>query len=293
MGDVTKAVVPAAGRGTRFLPFSKAVPKELAPIVTTPSIEFVLREAAACGVQDLLVVLGPGKDEIGDYLRAAPELEQALGDDTAALALIRRAPELMRYHEVLQKQPRGLGDAIAHAEQFAGGEPFAVLLPDDLIDDRDDLLQKMFAVQAEHGGAVLALLDVPRADVRMYGCVTPAPGADLSADVVPLVDLVEKPDPSEAPSTLAIIGRYVLPPEIFGALRQTEPGAKGEIQVTDAIRRLAHDGVPVHGVVFRGRRYDTGNRLDYLKTVVQLAQRHPEIGDEFGAWLREHVGGTG
>jgi UTP--glucose-1-phosphate uridylyltransferase len=290
MDAVTKAVVPAAGRGTRFLPFTKAVPKELAPIVTTPSIEFVLVEAAASGITDLCVVLGPGKDEIGDYLRPHPELEDALGADDEALGLIRRAPQLLRYAEAVQEQPRGLGDAIGRAEDFAAGEPIAVLLPDDLIDERDELLKQMLAVHAEHGGVVLALLDVPREDVRMYGCVTPA--GDVSGDVVPVADLVEKPDPAEAPSTLAIIGRYVLPPAIFDALRRTEPGAKGEIQVTDAIKILAHEGVPVHGVIFRGRRYDTGNRLDYMKTVVQLAQRHPEIGDEFGTWLRDHVAGS-
>jgi UTP--glucose-1-phosphate uridylyltransferase len=147
----------------------------------------------------------------------------------------------------------------------------------------------MIDLQAERGGIVLGLIDVPRAEIRKYGCAVPAPGADTSADVVAIADLVEKPDPSEAPSTLAVIGRYVLPQEIFDALRETKPGVGGEIQVTDAMRQLAHDGVPVHGVVFRGRRYDTGDRLEYVKAVVQLAGRHPEIGRDFTAWLREYV----
>jgi UDP-glucose pyrophosphorylase len=163
-----------------------------------------------------------------------------------------------------------------------------VLLPDDLVDDRDALLGPMLDVYAEHGGIVLGLLDVGPVEIAKYGCVVPAEGADPGADVVPLVDLVEKPKPEDAPSTLAIIGRYVLPPEIFAALRETTPGVGGEIQVTDAMRALCRAGTPVHGVVFRGRRYDTGDRLDYVKAVVQLAARHPDIGADFRDWLRKY-----
>jgi UTP--glucose-1-phosphate uridylyltransferase len=289
-----KAVVPAAGRGTRFLPLTKVVPKELAPIVSTPTLEFVVAEAAGNGITDLLVVLGPGKEAIADYFAPRPDLEAALeaAGDKESLASIRRAAELLRVHQAVQLEPRGLGDAVAHAEEFAAGESFTVILPDDLVDDRDELLGPMLDVQAERGGVVVALMDVPRADIGMYGSIAPAEGADVSADVIAIADLVEKPAPDEAPSTLAVIGRYVLPPEIFDALRQTEPGAKGEIQLTDAMRLLGQQGVPVHGVVFRGRRYDTGNRLDYVKTVVQLAGRHPEIGPEFTAWLRDYVSGS-
>lgn len=291
--SVYKALIPAAGRGTRFLPFSKVVPKELAPIVTTPALEFVVAEASANGISDVLVVLGPGKEAIADYFAPDEDLQAALESkgDTAALASVGRVHELATIHRISQIEPRGLGDAVAHGEQFAEGAPLAVLLPDDLIDERDALLEPMMSVYAEHGGVVLGLIDVPQADVGMYGCVAPAPGSDPSADVVAIVDLVEKPAPDQAPSTLAIIGRYILPPEIFSALRETPPGTGGEIQVTDAIRRLAADEVPVHGVVFRGRRYDTGNRLDYLKAVVQLAERHPDVGTEFSTWLREYVSG--
>ena len=164
-----------------------------------------------------------------------------------------------------------------------------MLLPDELIDERDQLLAPMLAVYAELGGVVIGLADVPREDIRLYGCVVPAPGSDPSGDVVAIADMVEKPSPDEAPSTLAITGRYLLPPEIFDALRRTEPGSGGEIQLTDAMRRLAHEGVPVHGVVFRGRRYDTGNRIEYVKAVVQFAERNPEIGKDFSDWLRRHV----
>jgi UTP--glucose-1-phosphate uridylyltransferase len=287
---VRKALIPAAGRGTRFLPLTKSVPKELAPIVTTPALEFVVAEAAGVGVTDVLLVVSPGKAAISEYFSPNLDLESALEakGDTASLELVRGPNELAAFSYVEQKNPRGLGDAVAHGEEFAAGDPIIVLLPDDLVDNRDALLAPMLDVYAEHGGIVLGLLDVGPVEISKYGCVVPAEGADTSADVVPLVDLVEKPSADEAPSTLAIIGRYLLPPEIFDALRATTPGAGGEIQLTDAMRRLGQSGTPVHGVVFRGRRYDTGDRLDYVKAVVQLAVRHPAIGAEFRTWLREY-----
>jgi len=288
---VTRALIPAAGRGTRMLPFSKSVPKELAPLVSTPTLEYVVAEAADNGVTDVLVVLGPGKHAIADYFTPTPDLEAALEakGDKETLELVRRAGALAHIHHTTQPLPRGLGDAVAIGEGFAAGGPLAVLLPDDIIDDRDSLLEPMFQAYAKHGGIVLGLIDVPREEIFRYGCAVPAAGADIAAEVIELSDLIEKPAPDEAPSTLAIIGRYVLPPEIFGVLRYTQPGAGGEIQLTDAMRTLIEQGVPVHGVVFRGRRYDTGNRLEYVKAVVQLATRHPEIGADFAAWLREYV----
>jgi UTP--glucose-1-phosphate uridylyltransferase len=287
---VHKALIPAAGRGTRFLPFTKAVPKELAPIVTTPALELVVSEAADVGITDVLLVVSPGKSGIAEYFQPNVDLEAALEakGDERGLASIRRPVELATFHYIEQKDPRGLGDAIAYGEEFADGEAIAVLLPDDVLDDRDALLAPMLDVYAEHGGIVLGLIDVGPTEISKYGCVVPAEGADTSADVVPLVDLIEKPKPEDAPSTLAIIGRYVLPPEIFDALRETTPGVGGEIQVTDAIHRLCQAGTPVHGVVFRGRRYDTGGQLTYVKAVVQLAVRHPDIGADFRAWLREY-----
>jgi UTP--glucose-1-phosphate uridylyltransferase len=287
---VRRALVPAAGRGTRFLPFTKAVPKELAPIVTTPTLELVIAEAAKVGIEHVVVVNGPGKPAIVDYFQPDEDLEAALDakGDVGGIELVRRAASLAAVEFVEQKHPRGLGDAIAHGEGFAAGEPLAVLLPDDLVDDRDELLGPMIDVHEQHGGVVLALLDVGPTEIAKYGCVVPAKDADPGAEVVPIADLVEKPKPEEAPSTLAIIGRYVLPPEIFDALRRTAPGSGGEIQITDAINDLAHAGVPVHGVVFRGRRYDTGDRLEYVKAVVRLAARHPDIGADFRAWLRKY-----
>ena len=287
---VRKALIPAAGRGTRFLPLTKAVPKELAPIVTTPALELVVGEAAGVGITDVLLVVNPEKSAIADYFGENADLEQALEKkgDEKGLASVRRPGELATIHYTDQLDPRGLGHAVGCGEEFAAGEPVAVLLPDDLIDDRDVLLGAMLDVYAEHGGVVVALLDVGPVEISKYGCVVPEEGADTDADVVPLVDLVEKPKAEDAPSTLAIIGRYVLPPEIFGALHDTDPGAGGEIQLTDAMLALGKSGTPVHGVVFRGRRYDTGDRLDYVKAVVQLAVRHPDIGADFAAWLREY-----
>jgi UTP--glucose-1-phosphate uridylyltransferase len=290
---VRKALIPAAGRGTRFLPLTKSVPKELAPIVSTPALEFVVAEASQHGLADVLLVLSEGKAAIADYFSPNPELEAALEakGDQEGLASVRHAAGLATIHQAEQRNPRGLGDAVAHGEQFADGEALVVLLPDDLIDERDELLGLMLDTYAERGGIVLGLIDVPRDQIDKYGCVALAEGADPDADVVAVADLVEKPSPEQAPSTLAIIGRYIVPPEIFEALRETEPGAGGEIQLTDAMRRLARGGMAVHGVVFRGRRYDTGDRLQYVKAVVQLAGRHPVIGSDFTAWLREYVSG--
>jgi UTP--glucose-1-phosphate uridylyltransferase len=287
---VHKALIPAAGRGTRFLPLTKSVPKELAPLVTTPALEFVVAEATDVGVTNVLLVVNASKLGITEYFEPNEDLEAALEakGDKEGLDSVRRPTELAAVESIEQKEPRGLGDAVSYGEQFAAGEPIAVLLPDDIIDDRDSLLGPMLDVYHEHGGVVVALLDVGPVDISRYGAVVLADGEDPHADVVAIVDMVEKPKPEDAPSSLAIIGRYVLPPEIFDALRQTEPGSGGEIQLTDAMKALCHAGTPVHGVVFRGRRYDTGDRLDYVKAVVQFAVRHPDIGDDFRAWLREY-----
>ncbi len=284
-----KAIIPAAGRGTRFLPATKSVPKELLPIVSTPAIQLVVAEASRNGLADVLLVISAGKQAVADYFVPDLDLEEALAGKPATLAAVRRASDLARIHQAEQRSPRGLGDAVAQGEQFAAGDPVVVLLPDDLIDERDELLSRMLDVQAEHGGIVLGLIDIPREQIGGYGVVELAAGTDPAADVVTIVDLVEKPQPAAAPSTLAVIGRYVLPPEIFDALHTTQPGALGEIQLTDAMHALLERGVPVHGVVFRGRRYDTGNPLNYLQATVQIARRHPEIGAEFSTWLREYV----
>jgi len=287
----TKAVIPAAGLGTRFLPATKAIPKELLPVVDIPAMEYIVAEAAGVGLTDVLVITARGKEAIADHFDRAPELEAALEKkgDVDRLTALRRSAELADMHFVRQGAPRGLGHAILCAAAFVGDEVFAVLLGDDLVDERDPLLQPMLDVQAEHGGCVVALMEVPRHSVSLYGCVAAEPtGVE---GVVRVTDLVEKPAPEDAPSNLAVIGRYVLAPSIFETLRRTEPGRGGEIQITDALRHQAMEGQPMHGVVFRGRRYDTGDKADYLKAVVRLACERPDLGPEFRQWLEDFVAG--
>jgi UTP--glucose-1-phosphate uridylyltransferase len=285
----TKAVIPVAGMGTRFLPATKAVPKELLPVVDRPALQYIVEEAARAGLPEVLMVTGRNKSAIEDFFDRTPELEAALEKkgDRARLDAVQASTDVAQVHFVRQGQAKGLGHAVLQAAAFVGDEPFAVLLGDDIIDARDHLLEEMLAVQAEHGGAVIALLDVGRENISKYGAVAVEDAADGS--VVRVTGLVEKPPTDQAPSTLAIIGRYVLPPEVFAALRVTEPGAGGEIQLTDALVQLVDEGVPVHGVVFGGRRYDTGDRLDYLKAVIQLAVDREDLGPQLRPWLVKFV----
>jgi UTP--glucose-1-phosphate uridylyltransferase len=290
---VTKAVVPAAGLGTRFLPATKATPKEMLPIVDKPAIQYVVEEAVNAGLNDLLLVTGRGKRPIEDHFDRAYELEEALRakDDPDRLAAVRESAELGIVHYVRQGEPKGLGHAVHCARQHVGEEPFAVLLGDDLIDPRDPLLQRMLEVREQFGGSVVALMEVEPEQVSLYGCA--AIEATSEDDVVKVTNLVEKPVPGEAPSRWILIGRYVCDPAVFDVLEKTPPGRGGEIQLTDALMTLAQrdgsQGGPVHGVLFRGRRYDTGNKLDYLRTVVQFAADRPDLAAEFLPWLREFV----
>jgi UTP--glucose-1-phosphate uridylyltransferase len=295
--SVRKAVIPVAGLGTRFAPATKAVPKEMLPVVDTPAIEYIVTEAVRAGASDLLMVTGRGKGAIEDHFDRHPELESALeakGDEARSEKVTRSSD--YEVHFVRQGKPLGLGHAVLCARSHVGDEPFVVLLGDDMIDERDHLLEQMIAVQAERGGSVVALMEVPPDQVDRYGCAEIDTGvssdAAEDADVVTVTGMVEKPHPDEAPSNLAVIGRYVLHPRIFEALASTEPGRGGEIQLTDAMMTLATatgEGSGMTGVVFRGRRYDTGDRLDYLKAVVQLGSEHPELGADFSAWLQEYV----
>jgi UTP--glucose-1-phosphate uridylyltransferase len=298
---VTKAVVPAAGLGTRFLPATKATPKEMLPVVDKPAIQYVVEEAAAAGLSDVLMVTGRNKRPLEDHFDRNAELESALQakGDTERLAAVRASSELATVHYVRQGDPLGLGHAVLMAEYHVGHEPFAVLLGDDLIDPRDPLLSQMIAVREEHGGSVVALMEVPPEQIHLYGCaaVRTRTGAQDGVEVVDVIDLVEKPAREDAPSNLAVIGRYVLDASVFAAIKATPPGRGGEIQLTDALRALAaadpSSGGGVRGVVFRGRRYDTGDRLDYLKAVVRLASERPDLGPDFVAWLRGFVGAGG
>ena len=296
LGPATKAVIPVAGMGTRFLPATKSVPKELLPVVDRPALQYIVEEAARAGLPEVLMVTGRNKAAIEDHFDRHPELETALEKkgDADRLAAVNESTDIAQVHFVRQGEAKGLGHAVLQAAAFVGDAPFAVLLGDDLIDARDHLLEQMLAVQAEHGGSVIALLDVGLENIDKYGAVAVEPREQTGGDgdvVVTVTGLVEKPPADEAPSSLAIIGRYVLAPEIFDALRETKPGRGGEIQLTDALATLVERGEPVHGVVFSGRRYDTGDRLDYLKAVVRLASERDDLGPPMRAFLREFVAG--
>jgi len=286
---VTKAVIPAAGLGTRFLPATKAVPKELLPVVDKPALQYIVEEAAAAGITDVLLVTSRGKTAMVDHFDRSPALEDQLEakGDKKRLEAVRRPTSLARIHTSRQDEPKGLGHAVLCADDHVGDEPFAVMLGDDLIDERDDLLRRMLEIQQREGGIVLALIEVPPSVIDRYGCAVVEETGET--DVVRVTGLVEKPSPEEAPSNLAVIGRYVLPGSIFPVLRRTEPGAGGEIQLTDAMATMVADGTPAYGVVFRGRRYDTGDRGDYLKAVVRLAVERDDLGTDFRAWLVDFV----
>ncbi|WP_329562771.1 UTP--glucose-1-phosphate uridylyltransferase GalU [Kitasatospora sp. NBC_01266] len=292
--SVRKAVIPAAGLGTRFLPATKATPKEMLPVVDKPAIQYVVEEAAAAGLSDVLMVTGRGKRALEDHFDRNGELEELLArkGDLGRLDLVRESSDLAAVHYVRQGTPQGLGHAVLCAANHVGDEPFAVLLGDDLIDPREPLLQRMVEVREEYGGSVIALLEVSPEEIQRYGCA--AVRATGEADVLRVTGLVEKPEPALAPSRFAVIGRYLLDPAVFEVLAKTGPGRGGEIQLTDALQTLVEQpalGGPVHAVVFTGRRYDTGDRGEYLRAVVRLACERADLGPEFRSWLRSYTAG--
>jgi UTP--glucose-1-phosphate uridylyltransferase len=285
---ITKAVIPAAGLGTRFLPATKAMPKEMLPVVDKPAIQYVVEEAVDAGLTDVLMITGRNKNALENHFDRATELETTLQlkGDTDKLSKVEFSNTLADVHYVRQGDPRGLGHAVLRAKMHVGNQAFAVLLGDDLIDSRDVLLSTMITEAETRSASVIALLEVDPQFAHMYGVATVEPTD--SEDVVRVTGLVEKPAPGTAPSNLAVIGRYVLQPEIFGVLEKTPPGKGNEIQLTDALQVLAQTGQAggVYGVVFRGRRYDTGDRLDYIKAIVQLAVEREDLGVELKPWLK-------
>ena len=286
---ISKAVIPVAGMGTRFLPATKAMPKEMLPVVDKPAIQYVVEEAVAAGLHDVLMITGRNKSAVENHFDRVGELEAVLRSkgDHEKLEKVRYSTDLADVHYVRQGDALGLGHAVLRAKMHVGQEPFAVLLGDDIIDERDPLLTRMLEVQSQRNTTVVALLEVDPAIAHLYGIATVEPTEE--DDVVRITGLVEKPASGESPSNYAIIGRYVLRPEIFEILEKTPPGKGGEIQLTDALEALASGPEwtgGVYGVVFRGRRYDTGDRLDYLKAIVQLASGRDDLGPEFTTWLR-------
>jgi UTP--glucose-1-phosphate uridylyltransferase len=277
---VTKAVVPAAGLGTRFLPVTKSQPKEMMPVVDKPAIQYVVEEALLAGLHDVLVITGRGKRAIEDHFDRNIELEQLLEKQGKGdlLAELRADTEIGHIHYIRQHEALGLGHAVSMARRHVGDEAFAVMLGDDIMVDQAALLRRMLAVHAREGGTVLALLEVPRDQISFYGSVACEPVED---GVVHVLDVVEKPAPEAAPSNLAVMGRYVLPPAIFDAIDATPPGHGGEIQITDAIGKLVAEQPthgPVHGVVFSEGRYDIGQKLDFLRANLELALERDDLG---------------
>lgn len=287
----SSAIVPAAGLGTRFLPTTKAVPKELLPVVDTPGIEMVAAEAAAAGAERLVIVTSPGKESVADYFSPQPELESTLAErgKEALLAKVRRAPGLIGVRSALQKQALGLGHAVGCARDALEPEEeaVAVLLPDDLILPTG-VLNRMAEVRAEYGGSVLCAFDVPREQISAYGVFDVDPAG--APDVKRVNGMVEKPAPEDAPSTYAAAGRYLLDRAIFDALDRITPGAGGELQLTDAVALLISEGHPVHIVVHAGGRHDLGNPGGFLRAAVDYALEDPEYGPGLREWLTERIG---
>jgi UTP--glucose-1-phosphate uridylyltransferase len=282
--EVTKAVFPAAGLGTRFLPATKASPKEMLPLVDKPLIQYVVEEAKRSGIQDIIVITGRGKRAIEDHFDISWELETALEKkgNKKLLAEMRKISSMLNFSYVRQGEALGLGHAVLCAESLIGDEPFAVLLGDDIIDSEIPCLKQMMRVFRRYGSPVVALEVVPLERTKDYGIVD---GRKIEEGIYLIRDMVEKPSPDKAPSTMAVIGRYILTREVFRFIRDTPPGKGGEIQLTDALRTMAHE-YPIYGLLFEGKRYDAGSKLGFLEATVEFALRNPEVGPEFRAYLQ-------
>ena len=286
---VKKAVIPAAGLGTRFLPATKAQPKEMLPIIDRPAIQYVVEEAVRAGIDDILIITGRGKRAIEDHFDRNFELEYYLEQKgkTEDVADIRELAELADIHYVRQGEPLGLGHAVAVARKHVGDNPFAVMLGDDIMDEQSRVLEGMIAVYEQRRRSVVALKEFPIDEMSSYGCARPD-AVDGDEGLVQILDIVEKPAPEVAPSTLAVMGRYVFSPAIFDCLDQVEPGVGGEIQLTDAIALLLAEE-DVFGYVFDEGRYDIGQKLDYLRATVELAVDRDDLGADFRAFLADFV----
>ena len=284
---IRKAIIPAAGLGTRFLPATKAQPKEMLPIVDTPAIQFIVEEAVASGIEELLIITGRNKRSIEDHFDRSLELEMQLKEH-GKYDMLKMVEEIsdIQIHFIRQKEARGLGHAVLCARQFVGAEPFAVLLGDDLVDAKVPCLAQLIDVYEDYGGSVLGVQQVPQSQVSRYGIVAPR---TVKPNVWQAVDLVEKPEAEKAPSRLAVLGRYVLTPAIFDILEHTKPGAGEEIQLTDAICELARKE-EVYAYRFEGRRYDIGDKEGFLEATVEQALKRPEIRDDFMAYLVQRIG---
>lgn len=283
-----KAVVPAAGLGTRLLPATKAQPKEMLPLVDRPAIQYIIEEAVSAGIDDILVITGKSKWSIEDHFDKSFELEKHLESSgkLEELELVRSISSLAELHYLRQGEPLGLGHAVSMAKQHISGEPFAVLLADDIMITGSPLLSNMMKLHEEQQCSVVALMEVPREDISLYGCVAYEP--INNSGTVRITGMVEKPDPADAPSNYAVIGRYIFTPEIFDCLDKTQPGRNGEIQLTDAMSLLLKDQ-PVIGYIIKEGRFDVGTKIDYLTAIVELALARDDLGPQFIEILKNIV----
>jgi UTP--glucose-1-phosphate uridylyltransferase len=283
---IRKAVIPAAGMGTRFLPASKAIPKEMLCLVDKPIIQYIMEEAAEAGIEQVVLITCRGKSTMEDHFDISYELEDALRsrDKSDLLELCERVHQLVEVIAVRQQEPKGLGHAIFCAKPVVGDEPFLVMLPDDIVDNPGyPCSRQLIDVYQKYQGAVVAIMEVPEHMISRYGIVK---HEHVEGNVYRIWDMIEKPEPSEAPSNLGIVAQYLFPPEIFDAIAETSPGIGGEIQITDAIRRLASERT-VYGCKFEGQRFDAGDKFGYLEATVHFALKHPELGERFSAWLKK------
>ena len=284
---IKKAIIPAAGLGTRFLPATKAQPKEMLPIVDKPTIQYIVEEAVASGIEDIIIVTGRTKKAIEDHFDKSVELEMELEKkkNKELLEIARSVSQIANIYYIRQKEPKGLGHAVLTARTFIGDEPFAVLLGDDVIDAEKPALKQMIEVYEKYGSSVLGVQTVEHKDVNKYGIIA---GTQLEKQVYEVKDMVEKPSIDEAPSNVAVLGRYIITPKIFDFLEKQEIGAGGEIQLTDALNKLAKVE-SMYAYDFVGRRYDVGNKMGFLQATVEFALKRPELRDEFEEYLKNII----
>jgi UTP--glucose-1-phosphate uridylyltransferase len=280
---IRKGVIPAAGLGTRFLPATKSVPKELLPIVDKPTIQYIVEEAVASGIEEIILITARGKGGIEDHFDVSVELEETLKKQKKEnlLRMVKDISKMVQVVAIRQKEPKGLGHAVLCAREAVGKEPFAVLLGDDIVDASPPCLAQMMEVSKQQGGGVIAVLRVPETETHLYGIIR---GKQVGERTYQIQELVEKPPPDQAPSNLAVIGRYLLPPEIFPVIANTPPGRGGEIQLTDALQELARQ-MPLYGYEFVGDRYDAGEKVGYLKANLAFALKRPQMAEKLKEFI--------
>ena len=285
MQTVKKAIIPAAGLGTRFLPATKAQPKEMLPIVDKPTLQYIVEEAVEAGITEILIVTGRNKKSIEDHFDKSVELELELErkGDAELLSMVRGISEMINIHYIRQKEPRGLGDAIYCARSFIGDEPFAVMLGDDVVDAKTPCIRQLIDAYEEYQTTILGVQRVAREETNKYGIIS---GKLIEDRIYKVKDMVEKPEPEEAPSEIAVLGRYIITPQIFEILRHLKPGKKGEIQLTDGLRELCGKQA-MYAYAFEGRRYDVGDKLGFLEATIDFALKRPQLREDLLAYLQK------